>query len=68
MSRSTLKTTAINAEIRKAQAAAATPPGAAGKQGAPKDKAVAAATSSAMSASTRCISGRSISGEPNTWR
>ena len=43
MSRSTLKTTAINAEIRKAQAAAATPPVAAGKKGAPKDKAVAAA-------------------------
>ena len=43
MSRSTLKTTAINAEIRKAQAAAATPPVAAGKKGAPKDKAAAAA-------------------------
>lgn len=43
MSRSTLKTTAINAEIRKAQAAAATPPVAAGKKGAPKDMAVAAA-------------------------
>ena len=43
MSRSTLKTTAINAEIRKAQAAAATPPVAAGKKGGPKDKAAAAA-------------------------
>ncbi|HCE93902.1 MAG: 16S rRNA (guanine(966)-N(2))-methyltransferase RsmD [Burkholderiales bacterium GWA2_64_37] len=43
MSRSTLKTTAINAEIRKAQAAAATLPVAAGKKGAPKDKAAAAA-------------------------
>jgi nicotinate phosphoribosyltransferase len=32
------------------------------------DSAVAAATSSAMSASTRCISGCSISVEPNTWR
>ena len=43
MSRSTLKTTAINAEIRKAQAAAAAPPVAAGKKGGPKDKAVAEA-------------------------
>lgn len=43
MSRSTLKITAINAEIRKAQAAAATPLVAAGKKGAPKDKAAAAA-------------------------
>lgn len=43
MSRSTLRESAINAEIRKAQAAAATPPVAAGKKGAPKDKAAAAA-------------------------
>ena len=43
MSRSTLKTTAINAEIRKAQAAAATPPVAVGKKGGPKDKAAEAA-------------------------
>ena len=41
MSRSTLKTTAIKAEIRQAPAAAATPPVAAGKKGAPKDKAAA---------------------------
>jgi 16S rRNA (guanine(966)-N(2))-methyltransferase RsmD len=44
MSRSTLKTTAINAEIRKAQTAAASPPAAAtGKKGAPKNKDKAAA-------------------------
>lgn len=43
MSRSTLKTTAINAEIRKAQNPAATPAAPAGKKGAAKDKAAAAA-------------------------
>ena len=43
MSRSTLKTTAINAEIRKAQAAAAAPAAPAGKKGAAKDKPAAAA-------------------------
>lgn len=43
MSRSTLRGSAINAEIRKAQAAAAAPPVAAGKKGAPKDKDKAAA-------------------------
>ena len=43
MSRSTLKTTAINAEIRKAQAAAAAPAAPAGKKGAAKDKPATAA-------------------------
>lgn len=43
MSRSTLKTTAINAEIRKAQAAAAAPAAPAGKKGVAKDKPAAAA-------------------------
>ena len=39
MSRSTLKTSAINAEIRKAQAAAAAPAAPAGKKKTAKDKA-----------------------------
>ena len=43
MSRSTLKTSAINAEIRKAQAAAAAPAAPAGKKGVAKDKPAAAA-------------------------
>lgn len=43
MSRSTLKTSAINAEIRKAQAAAAAPAAPAGKKAAGKDKPAAAA-------------------------
>ena len=43
MSRSTLKTSAINAEIRKAQAAAAAPPAPAGKKATAKDKPAAAA-------------------------
>ncbi|BEU95479.1 16S rRNA (guanine(966)-N(2))-methyltransferase RsmD [Acidovorax sp. DW039] len=43
MSRSTLKTSAINAEIRKAQAAAAMPSAPAGKKGAAKDKPAAPA-------------------------
>ena len=43
MSRSTLKTSAINAEIRKAQAAAAAPAAPAGKKATGKDKPAAAA-------------------------
>lgn len=43
MSRSTLKTSAINAEIRKAQAAAAAPTAPAGKKATAKDKPAAAA-------------------------
>lgn len=43
MSRSTLKTSAINAEIRKAQAAAAAPAAPAGKKATAKDKPAAAA-------------------------
>lgn len=43
MSRSTLKTSAINAEIRKAQAAAAAPAAPAGKKSAAKDKPTAPA-------------------------
>lgn len=43
MSRSTLKTSAINAEIRKAQAAAAAPAAPAGKKGVAKDKPAAPA-------------------------
>ena len=43
MSRSTLKTSAINAEIRKAQAAAAAPAAPAGKKAMAKDKPAAAA-------------------------
>lgn len=43
MSRSTLKTSAINAEIRKAQVAAATPAAPAGKKATAKDKPAAAA-------------------------
>lgn len=43
MSRSTLKTSAINAEIRKAQAAAAAPAAPVGKKAAAKDKPAAAA-------------------------
>ena len=43
MSRSTLKTSAINAEIRKAQAAAAAPAAPAGKKPTAKDKPAAAA-------------------------
>lgn len=43
MSRSTLKTSAINAEIRKAQAAAAMPAAPAGKKSAAKDKPAAPA-------------------------
>ena len=43
MSRSTLKTSAINAEIRKAQAAAAAPAAPAGKKATAKDKPTAAA-------------------------
>ena len=43
MSRSTLKTRAINAEIRKAQAAAAAPAAPAGKKATAKDKPAAAA-------------------------
>jgi 16S rRNA (guanine966-N2)-methyltransferase len=60
MSRSTLKTTAINAEIRKAQAAAATPPEAAtGKKGAPKNKDKAAVAAAPKGAGEiRIIGGR----------
>ena len=43
MSRSTLKTSAINAEIRKAQVAAAAPAAPAGKKATAKDKPAAAA-------------------------
>ena len=43
MSRSTLKTSAINAEIRKAHAAAAAPAAPAGKKATAKDKPAAAA-------------------------
>lgn len=43
MSRSILRGSAITAEIRKAQAAAAAPPVVSGKKGAPKDKAAATA-------------------------
>lgn len=58
MSRSTLRSGAINAEIRKAQAAAAVPAAPAGKKGAPKDKAAAAAVAPKGAGEIRIIGGQ----------